>query len=240
VVDLVTDVDVASEQEISAALLAAFPTHTILGEEGGTRGGDDARYRWIVDPLDGTTNYAHGFPIFAVSIAVEHAGRLVAGVVIGPALGETYVARAGAGATLNGRPIHVSSTAELKRSLIGSSAMYAERHHPAAARANRLLHATQAVRNLGAAALELCYVADGRIDGFLQPGLQAWDMAAAALIIAQAGGRLSNLRGGPFDIHKHQIVATNGALHDELIALLNPSLGQRLRWLHGGQWPSGD
>lgn len=244
--DLVTALDKESEALIARHIAAAFPTHALLAEEGtkltggdGVTDGAPPPYTWIVDPLDGTTNYAHGFPVFAVSIAVEIAGEIVVGVVSAPALGEVFTAQKGHGAQLNGQPIHVSTTDALKRALVGSSAMYSERHHPQAQRAHRLLRVTQAVRNLGASAVELCYVADGRLDAYLQPGLQAWDMAAASLIIREAGGTLSTMQGTAYHVHRHQIVASNGHLHAELIGLLNPSLAQRVRWLYGGQWPQG-
>ncbi len=235
--DLVTKMDRQSEALIVARIRAAYPDHKILAEEG-TTGAQESAYTWIIDPLDGTTNYAHAFHAFAVSIGVQHGKDLICGVVFAPALDELYAASRGGGATLNGRPIHVSTTDEVRRSLVGSSFTYDPHEFGQSSRANAFIHATQALRNVGAAALELCYVADGRLDAFLQPSLAAWDMAAAALIIVEAGGRVSNYQGEPHDVYKRQIVASNGHLHEAILGMLNPSLRQRVAAHCRGIWPN--
>jgi myo-inositol-1(or 4)-monophosphatase len=234
--DLVTRLDKESEALIAARIRAAYPDHKILAEEG-TTGAAESSYTWIVDPLDGTTNYAHAFPAFAVSIAVQHESDLVCGAVFAPALDELYAAARGGGATLNGRPIAVSPTDEVKRALVGSSFTYDPHEVGQWSRANTFIRTTQALRNIGSAALELCYVADGRFDAYLQPGLSPWDMAAAALIVVEAGGKVTNFHGQPHNIHKKQIVASNSHLHDAIIAMLNPTLRQRIGTLRGGAWP---
>jgi myo-inositol-1(or 4)-monophosphatase len=221
-VDLVTDVDVQSEQEVSAALLGAFPTHTILGEEGGLTGGADRRFRWIVDPLDGTTNYTHGFPFFCVSIGLEVDGRLLLGVVYAPYLDELFVAERGAGATLNGAPAHVSHTSELRQSMVTTGFPYERQALPRALRSfEALSHQAQAVRRLGSAALDMCYVACGRFDAYWEHQVKAWDLAAGAVIVTEAGGQLSATDGAPFDIDGGQILATNGHLHPALTRALD-------------------
>ena len=227
VVDLVTDADRAAEAAIAGAIRAAFPDHRILGEEGarGERAGsatlDDSPFGWIVDPLDGTTNYAHGFPHFAVSIGVERAGVVVIGVIYDPLRDELFVAERGAGATLNGVPIRVSATTELIRSLLATGfpydlALRAER----AIIWQRFLVRCQSIRGTGSAALNLAYLAAGRIDGFWEDPLQPWDMAAGSLLIEEAGGKISALDGGAFDPYGTGLVATNGPLHPAMFAVL--------------------
>ncbi len=234
--DLVTALDKQSEALIAQRIRAVYPHHKILAEEGAT-GGQDSAYTWIVDPLDGTTNYAHAFPAFAVSIAVQYNQDLVCGVVFAPALNELYAASRGGGATLNGRTISASTTDEVKRALVGSSFTYDPHEVGQWSRANTFIRTMQALRNIGSAALELCYVADGRFDAYLQPGLSAWDMAGAAVIIQEAGGKVTNYQGKPLDVHKKQIVASNGRLHDQVIAMLNPTLRARLSGQRSGTWP---
>jgi myo-inositol-1(or 4)-monophosphatase len=205
-VDLVTDVDLQSEREISQALLAAFPTHGILGEEGGARVGSESRFRWIVDPLDGTTNYAHGFPFFCVSIGLEVDGELILGVVYAPCADELFVAERGAGATLNARPIRVSETGSLMQALLATGFPYDRGRLPHALRSFEALSLrSQAVRRVGSAALDLCYVACGRFDGYWEHVVHPWDLAAGALLVSEAGG---------------EVLASNGSLHAALIAAL--------------------
>lgn len=235
--DLVTRLDRESEALIAGRIRAAYPDHKILAEEG-TTGAQESTYTWIVDPLDGTTNYAHAFPAFAVAIAVEYERNLVCGVVYAPALNEMFTAYRGGGAALNGQPITVSTTDDVKRALVGSSFTYDPHEVGQWSRANTFIRTMQALRNVGSAALEICYVADGRFDAYLQPGLAAWDMAAGALIVAEAGGRVSTYHGDPLDIRNKQIVASNGHLHDAIIAMLNPTLRQRVSSLRSGTWPN--
>jgi len=222
-IDIVTDVDLESEQLVCATLLGAFPTHTILAEEGGVRGGTDARYRWIVDPLDGTTNYAHGFPFFCVSIGLEVEGRLALGVVYAPSLDELYVAEAGRGASLNDRPIQVSSIGELDQALLATGFPYDRAQFSRALRSFEVMsRQSQAVRRAGSAALDLCYVACGRLDGYWEHAVSPWDVAAGALIVLEAGGRVSSPDGSAFGVDSGHIAASNGVLHLPLTAALAP------------------
>ena len=216
--DLVTDADSASEAFIVERIRAAFPHASILGEEGGEYGGDGAE-RWIVDPLDGTTNYAHGYPFFCVSIAYEREGVLEAGVVYAPQFDECYAARPGGGATLNGRAIRVSS-----RSLVGES-LVCTGFMPASYERNGRYFAAvsqvaQGVRRDGSAALDLAMVAAGRFDAFWERDLKAWDVAAGALLIGEAGGRVSAMDGTPLAIAAGSILASNGGVHAQMQSLL--------------------
>jgi len=215
--DLVTDVDERAERVISEMLRGAFPDYGMLAEEGGrTAGEGDAR--WIVDPLDGTTNFAHGLPIFSVSIALEKSGEVVLGVVHDPMGEETYVAERGGGATLNGEPIKVSETEELGRALLATGFPYDRAGIPAALELfGRLATVTQGMRRLGSAALDLCYVAAGRVDAYYERGVHAWDVAAGALILEEAGGRVTDYEGRKPDLEGEDIVASNGPLHEALI-----------------------
>jgi myo-inositol-1(or 4)-monophosphatase len=216
-VDLVTDVDERAEAVIGEMLRGAFPGYGMLAEEGGRRLGEGDS-RWIVDPLDGTTNYAHGLPIFAVSIALERAGEVVLGVVHDPMRGETYVAERGGGATLNGEPIRVSDTDEPIRALLVTGFPYDRSDMGTAVELfGRLTELTQGVRRLGAAALDLCYVAAGRLDAYYEKGLHAWDVAAGSLILKEAGGRITDYRGRELDLEGREIVGSNGLLHTVLL-----------------------
>ena len=214
-VDLVTDVDVASEQLVRAAIADAFPSHTVLGEEGGSQGGGDPRFRWLVDPLDGTTNYTHGFPLFCVSIGFEVDGQLQFGVVNAPCVGEEFVATAGHGATLNGEPIHVSDVTELRQAMLATGFPYEREALPRALRSFELMSsASQAVRRVGSAALDLCYVACGRFDAYWEHIVRPWDLAAGALLVVEAGGQMSMTDGSPFNVNGGQVLASNGRVHD--------------------------
>ncbi len=216
--NLVTNVDRAAEARIIRTILHHFPTHSILAEESHPHEGD-SDHRWIIDPLDGTTNYSHRFPFFCVSIALEARGQMQLGVVYDPLRRECFCAEAGAGATLNGRPISVSSTATLKKSLLVTGFAYDIQTHPK----NNLDHfirfslSAQAVRRTGSAALDLCYVAAGRFDGFWEMRLHPWDTAAGSLIVAEAGGRVSRFSGAPYANGDEDILATNGKIHAEMI-----------------------
>jgi myo-inositol-1(or 4)-monophosphatase len=218
-VDLVTEVDEQAEQVIREILLGAFPAYGMLAEEGGALvGKEDAR--WIVDPLDGTTNYAHGLPIFCVSVALERSGEVVLGVVHDPMGEETFVAERGRGATLNCEPIKVSVTDELIRALIATGFPYDRAEMPEALELfGRFAAITQGMRRLGSAALDLCYVASGRIDGYYERGIWPWDLAAGSVILEEAGGKLTNYRGGVLDLDGREIVASNGALHAAITEL---------------------
>jgi myo-inositol-1(or 4)-monophosphatase len=225
-VDLVTEVDEQAERVIREILLGAFPTHGMLAEEGGWLSGqEDAR--WIVDPLDGTTNYAHGLPIFCVSIALERAGEMVLGIVHDPMREETYVAQRGGGATLNDEPISVSDTDEPNRALIATGFPYDRDKMPEALDLfGRFAALTRGMRRLGSTALDLCYVASGRLDGYYERGIWAWDIAAGSLILEEAGGKVTDYRGSELDLEGREIVASNGALHPAMTRLTGED-GQR-------------
>jgi myo-inositol-1(or 4)-monophosphatase len=219
-VDLVTEVDEQAEQVIREILLEAFPAYGMLAEEGGALVGEEDA-RWIVDPLDGTTNYAHRLPIFAVSIGLERSGAVVLGVVHDPIGEETFVAEQGRGATLNGEPIKVSDTDELIRALIATGFPYDRAEMPEALELfGRFAATTRGMRRLGSAALDLCYVASGRIDGYYERGIWPWDLAAGSVILEEAGGKLTNYRGGVLDLDGREIVASNGRLHPSIMRLM--------------------
>ena len=218
-VDLVTEVDEQAERMIKEILLGAFPAYGMLAEESAkVFGQEDAR--WIVDPLDGTTNYAHGLPIFAVSIALERAGELVLGVVYDPMREETYVAERGGGATLNDESIRVSDTDEPIRALIATGFPYDRAKMSAALGLfGRFVALSRGMRRLGSTALDLCYVASGRLDGYYERGIWAWDIAAGSLILEEAGGKVTNYRGGKLNLGDREIVASNDALHPAMTEL---------------------
>ena len=219
-VDLVTEIDEQAERVIREELLGTFPSYGMLAEEGGELAGDDDT-RWIVDPLDGTTNYAHRLPIFCVSIALERDGEVVLGVVHDPMHEETFVAEQGRGATLNGEPINVSDTDELIRALIATGFPYDRVEMPEALELfGRFAATTQGMRRLGSAALDLCYVAAGRIDGYYERGIWPWDLAAGSVIVEEAGGELTNYRGDVLDLAGREIVASNGRLHPAMTRLI--------------------
>lgn len=220
-IDIVTDVDLASERLIREAISTYYPRHEILAEEGGLSE-SGSEYRWIVDPLDGTTNYAHGYPIFCVSIALECKGEVVLGVVYDPMRDELFTAERDGGATLNNRPIHVSKTTELIEGLLSTGFPYDIKTSKLTNLdhwANFAMNA-QALRRDGAAALDLCYVACGRFDGFWELNLSPWDTAAGALIVTEAGGRVTNFSGESFSNYRQEVVASNGLIHDRMLEVL--------------------
>jgi myo-inositol-1(or 4)-monophosphatase len=226
-VDLVTEVDEQAERVIKEILLGAFPSYGMLAEESGRSSGqEDAR--WIVDPLDGTTNYAHGLPIFCVSIALERAGEVVVGVVHDPMRQETYLAERGGGATLNGEPIRVSDTDELIQALIATGFPYDRAEMPEALELfGRFAAITRGMRRLGSTALDLCYVAAGRLDGYYERGIWAWDIAAGGLILEEADGKVTDYRGGELNLEGREIVASNGTLHPAMTELTGEDCRQQ-------------
>lgn len=220
-IDLVTEADRLAERVLVTALTARFPEHRTIAEEGTGAIAGGGPYRWLIDPLDGTTNYAHGLPYFCVSLALRHDDETIAAVVHEPIRDETFRATLGGGAFLNDRPIGVSTTAEPILALIGTDFPYNAAYRPIAVqREHAFADRVQAVRRCGAAALDLCNVACGRFDGFFEGHLYPWDMAAGALIVAEAGGQVSNFRGGPFDPFAGEILASNGLLHELMIGVL--------------------
>jgi myo-inositol-1(or 4)-monophosphatase len=230
--DLVTPADRDSEAFLVGELHRRFPDHAVLAEEGGGRA-QAARYRWLVDPLDGTTNFAHGYPFFTVSVGLEEAlpghegkagrrGPMVAAAVYDPTRDECFTAAAAGGALLNGRPIRVSEVDRLERSLLVTGFPYDLRERPEESLRYfaALLPIAQAVRRDGSAALNLCYLACGRFDAFWEIKLHAWDTAAASLVVEEAGGRVTDFADGPFDPFGIECAGSNGRVHPELLAVL--------------------
>jgi myo-inositol-1(or 4)-monophosphatase len=221
-IDLVTEADREAEAAVIEVIHRAFPTHAILAEESGATA-HKSDHQWIVDPLDGTTNFAHGFPQFCVSIAYQHRGRTEFGVVYDALRKECFTARRGHGARLNGKPIHVSTTDSLTTSLLATGFPYdrRERRRFYLCFWEAFMMRCQGVRRTGAAALDLAYVACSRTDGFWEFGLKAWDVAAGALLVEEAGGRVTNMDGAPLDLHGGNIVASNRRIHAEIVATLD-------------------
>jgi myo-inositol-1(or 4)-monophosphatase len=225
-VDLVTDVDRASEELIADRLGELFPSIRFVGEEESSLQAaaviQGSEYSWIVDPLDGTTNYAHGYPHFAVSIALEGGGMPLLGVVYDPMRNELFVAERGRGAMLNDEPISVSKTATVLRSLLATGFAYEIDQREENSRLwSAFLPISQGIRRDGAAALNLCYVAAGRLDGYWERPVQPWDVVAGALLVEEAGGRISGYGGTPFDPYAKEVIASNGAIHDAMEAVIN-------------------
>lgn len=225
--DLVTAADRASETLIRERISQQFPSHDVLGEEQGLndRGGD---YRWYVDPLDGTTNFAHGYPVFCVSMAIEKLtaedraagrdGQRIAGVVYDPTRDELFSAEQGKGAHLNEQPIHVSQATELKQCLVATGFPSHKRHkNPNIYFYHQITLRTHGVRRAGSAALDLCNVASGRFDGFWEFNLNPWDTAAGVLIVEEAGGKASRFDGSPFQLNSSETLVSNGLVHDALL-----------------------
>ena len=228
-IDLVTDVDKRSEEIVVGAISAAFPDHGLLGEEG-TKKNPDSDYLWIIDPLDGTTNYAHTYPCFAVSIGCSYKKELVLGAVYDASRDEMFTAARGRGAFLNGRPIRVSETEELSRSLLATGFPY-NPNGPYGDNIENLrafLRATQGVRRAGAAALDLCHVACGRIDGYWEINLFPWDAAAAAVIVLEAGGTLSKSDASVFCPFVPEMVASNTKIHAQMLEVLQKSMLKKI------------
>jgi myo-inositol-1(or 4)-monophosphatase len=216
-VDLVTVADRESEALILKHIREQFPAHDVMGEEG-ARIETGSDYKWYVDPLDGTTNFAHGYPVFCVSLAVERLGQRVAGVIYDPTRDEMFSAALGSGAFLNGEAIRVSTTANLGESLLGTGFPSQKRHkNPNIYFYHQLTMRTHGVRRAGSAALDLCNVASGRYDGFWEFNLNPWDTAAGVLMVEEAGGKVTDFSGGDFQIASHETIATNGLVHDPLL-----------------------
>jgi myo-inositol-1(or 4)-monophosphatase len=215
--DLVTVADRASEALIRDRLRQRWPSFDILGEEGGLQDtGSD--YRWYVDPLDGTTNFAHGFPVFCVSMGLDYQGNRIAGVIYDPTRNELFAAEQGSGAYLNQQRIHVSKTANLAECLVATGFPSHKRHkNPNIFFYHQISLHTHGVRRAGSAALDLCYVACGRLDGFWEFNLNSWDTAAGVLIIQEAGGKVSDFKGGPFQLDSRETLASNGLVHQALL-----------------------
>lgn len=220
-VDIVTEADTGSERLITEMISRRFPDHRIMGEEG-TETGGDVEHLWVIDPLDGTSNYAHGYPVFSVSIGYVVKGQVVLGVVYGPLHNELYVAERGKGAFLGDRRLSVSSRENLVDCLVATGFPYD--------RATKLPRTIKAIESLarnvltlranGSAALDLCYVAAGRTEAFWENDLSPWDTAAGSLMVTEAGGRVSGGRGEPYDISKREVLATNGHIHEAVLSLL--------------------
>ena len=222
-IDLVTEFDRRSEARLLARIAERFPGHGVLAEESGAHAaGAGGRVRWIVDPLDGTTNFAHNYPFFGVSVGVEADGELVAGAVYDPVRDEMFAAAHGAGSTRNGAPIHVSGCERIEDALLVTGFPYDVREHPERHMPlfQSFLVRAQGIRRDGSAALNLCYLAMGRFDGFWEGHLAPWDVAAGSLIVREAGGRVSDYGGGAFRIDGRQICAANRGLHAEMLAVI--------------------
>jgi myo-inositol-1(or 4)-monophosphatase len=220
-VDLVTQIDLRSEKFIAARIAKAFPTHALLAEESG-RSAHRSTHQWIVDPLDGTTNYAHGYPAFCVSIGLEVDGIMVVGAVYDPLRDELFSAAAGHGAHLNRRRIHVSEENALSRSLLATGFPYdiAESRVDNLENFGHMYKAARGIRRGGSAALDMCYLACGRFDGFWELKLHAWDTAAGVVIVQEAGGHITNLAGRKFSIYDGAILASNGKIHRQMQKVL--------------------
>lgn len=230
--DLVTAADRASEVLIRERIHEQWPGHDVLGEEQGLNDqGSD--YRWYIDPLDGTTNFAHGFPVFCVSMGLERRtaaqhGQRIAAVIYDPTRDELFSAEQGSGAHLNGEPIHVSKTAALKETLLATGFPSQKRHkNPNIYFYHQITLRSHGVRRAGSAALDLCNVASGRFDGFWEFNLNPWDTAAGVLIVQEAGGKVTRFDGSPFELNSHETVASNGLIHDALLHEFQEIFGGR-------------
>jgi myo-inositol-1(or 4)-monophosphatase len=224
VIDLVTEVDLAIERHVRALIAERHPDHVVLGEEfgGPADAAAAARACWIFDPIDGTTNFAHGVPIFCASLALELGGQLAVAAVYDPTRDELFTAERGTGAWLNDRRLSVSATDSLVDALLVTGFPYTVHQDPTDTLDlfGRFIKTSRAVRRLGSAALDVCYVAAGRMDGFWEQGLGAWDIAAAALLVEEAGGRVTDLDGGPFTARSGRMLATNGAIHGQMLEVI--------------------
>ncbi|ULA59486.1 MAG: Inositol-1-monophosphatase [Nitrospira sp.] len=222
-INLVTDADRQAEECIVRTILSAHPTHRILAEERGRDGATESPYQWIIDPLDGTTNFAHGFPFYSVSIGLEYRGACLVGVVLDPTRRELFTGVAGKGAYLNGDRLRVSSNESLDRSLLVTGFAYdiRETTNNNLDHFSRISLRAQGVRRTGSAALDLSYVASGRFDGYWEVKLSPWDMAAGIVIVREAGGLVSGFQQDTFSLYGQELVATNGRIHHQLLDVIN-------------------
>ena len=220
-IDLLTIADLESEKKIVEIIKKSFPDHNILAEESGSLE-TDSPFRWIIDPLDGTTNYAHYLPLFCTSIALAYEDEILLGIVLNPAMEELFIAVKNHGAFLNGKPIKVSKSKELNDSILVTGFPYDLHEHidQLISRFKQLLETAQAIRRFGSAAIDLCYVACGRFDGFWEQNLKPWDTAAGILIVEEAGGKVTNFSNKTFTIDQKEILATNGNIHEQVLKLL--------------------
>jgi myo-inositol-1(or 4)-monophosphatase len=216
----VTEADRQSEKLVIERLHQHFPTHSIVAEETGGHAGTSAEYCWYVDPLDGTTNFAHGFPMYNVTLALEKAGEIVAGVIFDPERNEMFTCERGSGAQLNGKPIHVSAVRNVEETLVATGFPSLKRHQSINVHFYyQLAMITHGVRRAGAAALDLAYVASGRLDGFWEFGLKPWDMAAGILLVTEAGGKCSDMQGAPASLRGPHLLADNGTVHAAMLEI---------------------
>lgn len=220
--NLVTEADHAAEKAILTVIKKAFPHHQILAEESGKLA-QDSSYKWIIDPIDGTINFAQGIPLNCVSIAVEHEGIIIMGAVYNPHLNEFFFAEKGQGAFLNEKPIRVSHKTDTIKSCLVTGFPYTYIHEPNGPLEvfERFVRKGVPVRRLGSAAIDLCWVACGRFDGFFEQKLEPWDSAAGYLMVEEAGGRVTDFTGGDFSIYQHKVLATNGKIHEEMLQVIN-------------------
>jgi myo-inositol-1(or 4)-monophosphatase len=216
--NLVTEVDHASEKVIIETIKASFPGHDIISEEVGELL-QDSEYRWIIDPIDGTVNFAHRIPICCISIGLEKAGKMIMGAVYNPFMNELYIAERGEGATLNSKKIQVSAKEKVEIACLvtGFPYTYLDEPNGPLQTFERFIRRGIPVRRLGSAAIDLCWVAAGRFDGFYEHKLQAWDSAAGFIIVEEAGGKVTNLKGDPYSPYQPGIIASNGVIHEELV-----------------------
>ena len=221
-INLVTEADLRSEEAIIQTIQTTFPEHQILSEEQGQQGIPQHSIKWIIDPLDGTVNFAHRFPMYNVSIGVEYQGNCVIGVIYDPTRDELFLGQQGRGATLNGTPIHISATPKLAEALLVTG--FAYDIHTAADNNLKEFCAfavrARGMRRTGTAAIDLCYIACGRLDGFWELQLNPWDTAAGKVIVEEAGGTVTNYAGGPYSIYGKTILATNGLIHSEMLEII--------------------
>lgn len=220
--NLVTEIDKKSEQLIIDILLNDFPDFDVLAEESGGLSTKNSEYMWVIDPLDGTTNFAHGLPIFSISIGLLKGNEVIAGVVYDPTRDHLFYAEKGKGAFLNGKKLSVSKTKEIKKSLLVTGFPYNVEENPdhCIERFVTMLKNSRAVRRLGSAALDFAYVASGIFDGFWEVKLNPWDIAAGLLLVKEAGGKITNFNGQEIDIFNPQVLATNGLIHEQVIKLI--------------------
>jgi myo-inositol-1(or 4)-monophosphatase len=220
--NLVTEADLASEKAILAVIKKQFPEHQVLAEESGQLI-QDSVYKWIIDPIDGTVNFAHGIPLNCVSIGIEHNGEIIMGAVYNPHMNEFFFAEKGKGATLNDKPIRVSSETETVKACLVTGFPYTYINMPNGPLEifERFIRKGVPVRRLGSAAIDLCWVAAGRFDGFYEHKLEPWDSAAGCLIVEEAGGKVTDFEGNKFSVYQHRVLATNGKIHEEMIRVIN-------------------